>query len=307
MRHLSSFLLLLLLGCWCSQEGQAQAYVRASFGPGLGVNRDAFGLPALRRDSSETVIEQRTLLGSFGSGMRVSVAGGYWFNPYFGAELGVYYFGGFQQAYGSSVSALGNTYERSGYSYQLRLAPALVIQAAEGKVRPFGRFGVVLPVAGQLVLEEAWYRAAAGVRREKTTVINGQLSLGFESSIGVEYQVSPRVALSLQLTYSGLRIRSQTAAVTKDIERDDNGNINDLLEGASTIFTQIEFQEVLTPESNISAVLASFTDDIPDDVLIQIDGDVDFNRPLNLPTQTINANSLMIEIGFQYTFGARPE
>lgn len=300
-------LVLLLLLIANGSAVQAQAYVRAAVGPGIGVSRDAFGLPALRRDANNVVVEQRTLFGTFGNGFRASLAGGYWFTPYFGAELNAYYFVGFEQAYGSSISDNGNRYERVGSSYQVRLAPSVVVQAPEGKWRPFGRFGVVLPVWGRLTLEESWYYAADDSRRDKQTAVEGKFSLGFESTFGVAYTISERVSVSAQVTYTGLRIRGARAtAIQNDLTASD-GTVTNTLENARTIFREIEFQDVLTPESNTSSLLGGFFEEVPNDILIEIDGTLDFDRPLNLPTQSTNANSLFFEVGVQYVFLKKAE
>lgn len=284
-----------------------QAYIRASFGPGLGVSPDAFGVPALTRDSNEIVVEQRTIFGSFGNGIRASLTGGYWFTPSFGAELGVYYFGSFRQAYGSSVSASGSYYDRSGYSYQVRLAPSLVVRASEGKIRPFGRFGIVLPAAGVFILEETTYTANNQRTRQRQTDIEGKFSLGFESSFGAEYHISDRVSVTAQVTYSGLRIKASRATVVQDLDIQADGSTNDQLESAPVIMRQIEFQDVLTKESNINPLLQDFFTEIPRDIVIQIDGTLDFDRPLNLPTESINSNSLFFEVGIQYTFAPKAD
>lgn len=275
------FTLCLLVSTSFLSSLYAQAYVRASFGPGIGVSRDAFGLPALTRDSNEVVIEQRTVFGSFGNGLRASIAGGYWFTPYFGADLSVYYFAGFKQTYGGSVSASGSYYERTDITFQVRIAPSLEVRVPEGK---------------------EWACAARGTRREKDTEIYGKFSLGFESSAGIEYAISDRISIFAQVTYSGLRILSKNAQAIRDIDVDANGDVTDRLENGAVAFSKVEFQDVLTNESNVLALLGGFFPDLPSDVVLQIDDTLDLDRPLNLPAQSINSNSLLLEVGLQYIF-----
>lgn len=281
---------------------QAQFYMRAGAGAGFGVSQDAFGLSSLERDSNNTVILQETIFGSFGGGARFGLAGGYWLTPAFGVELDVHYFQGFKQPYGSSTNANGSSYKRQAYSYQLRATPSLVVQATEGKFRPFARFGVVLPLWGQLIVEEDWQYVGARGTRSKETDIYGKFSLGFESSVGVTYAVNDRLGIYIQATYTGLRIRSQRAEVTKDEEIATDGTVTNSLETADVLFTQIEFQDVLTNESNTSSLLTTFFGDVPKDILVQINGTLDLDRPLNLPTQSSNSNALFLTLGIQYTF-----
>lgn len=281
----------------------AQFYLRAGAGVGPGVSQDAFGVPSLQRDSNNVVVQQRTIFGSFGGGARFDLAAGYWITPSFGVELDFYYFQGFRQEYGSSASPNGSSYGREAYSYQLRATPSLVVKAPEGKFRPFARFGVVLPLWGRLIIEEGWnYNGPRGTRNKQTDV-QGKFSLGFESSVGVTYAVNERLGISIQATYTGLRIRSERADVTKDEETAVDGTFTNNLEGADAIFTQIEFQDVMTSESNTNALIAAFIDDIPDDVVIQLRNNLDLERPLNLPTQSSNSNALFFSVGVEYTFG----
>lgn len=303
MKELSTTIIFVLFLLFSSPT-KAQLYIKAGAGIGPGVSQDAFGVPALQRDSNNTVLQQRTIFGSFGGGARFDVGAGYWMTPSFGVELDFYYFQGFKQEYGGSESPNGNSYDRQAYSYQIRATPSLVVKAPEGKFRPFARFGVVLPLWGRLIIEEDWRYNGPRGSRSKQTDIYGKFSLGFESSVGVTYAVNERLGISLQATYTGLRIRSERAEVTKDEETAVDGTYTNNLEGAEVIFTQIEFQDVMTTESNTNALLAAFIDDLPDDVVIRVSNStLDLDKPLNLPTQSSNSNALFFSLGIEYTFG----
>jgi len=300
-----SFLLIALL--FGSHQSNAQGYIRGGAGAGFNTTQDAFALPAVRRDSSNVVIHQRTIFGSFGQGARFSLAGGYMFTPYFGAELEIYYFQGFKQEYGSDISPLGDTYYRTGYSYQLRATPSLVVQAPEGKFQPFARFGVLIPFFGKTVLEEETYVASLQQSQYKKTNIDGKLSVGFESSVGLQYNINDNLGIYVQATYTGLRIRSDKGEVVQYDETDKDGNVTDNLETAFTITTKIEFQDELTEDSNFAQSLYSLGQ-IPEDIYVKLQGNisnVDFDKPINLPTQTSNFNSLSFSVGVKYTFGSK--
>lgn len=285
---------------------QAQGFIRAGGGAGFNVGQDAFAIPALQRDSNNTVTAQRTVFGSFGQGARFSIAGGYMITPYFGVELEIYYFQGFKQEYGSDNGSHPNNtqYSRTGYSYQMRATPSLIVQAPEGKFQPYAKFGVLLPFFGKTVLEESWEYAVGGSRAKQTDV-NGKLSVGFESSIGLQYNITDNLGLYVQATYTGLRIRSDKATVVKDDIVAPNGDVTDGLDGALVLTTQIVFQDELTTESNTTAGI-SFLPDVPDDVIVRVSNpNLDNNKPLNLPTQTSNFNALSFSVGIKYTFGKK--
>ncbi|BDS13974.1 porin family protein [Aureispira anguillae] len=299
-----SFSILLSILFFSFSKTQAQGYLRAGAGAGFNVGQDAFAIPSLERDSSNDIILQRTIFGSFGQGARFSIAGGYMITPYFGVELELYYFQGFKQAYGNSEGPVGDQYSRTGYSYQMRATPSLVVQAPVGKFQPYARFGVLLPFFGKTVLEESWSFANQS-SRAKQTDIDGKLSVGFESSIGLEYRINDNLGIYAQATYTGLRIRSDKATVVKDERTEANGDVVNNLDAAKVITTQIEFQDVITKESNTHSALGSFVQDLPEDILIKINAKLDLDKPLNLPTQTSNFNALSFSVGIKYTFGKK--
>jgi len=285
---------------------QAQGYIRVGAGAGFNVGQDAFAIPALQRDSTNTITAQRTVFGSFGQGARFAVAGGYMITPYFGVELEIYYFQGFKQEYGSDKgpsSTNNSQYSRTGYSYQMRATPSLIVQAPVGKFQPYATFGVLLPFFGKTVLEESWEYAAGGSRAKQTDV-DGKLSLGFESSIGLQYNVNDNLGIYIQATYTGLRIRSDKATVVKDELVSPLGEVSDGLDGADVFTTQIVFQDELTQESNTTAGI-NILPDVPDDVIVRVNGSVDLEKPINLPTQTSNFNALSFNVGIKYTFGKK--
>ena len=284
-----------------TQDLFAQGYIRGGAGIGIGTVQDAFAIPAIQRDSSNTIISQSVVFGTFGSGARFSLAGGYMITDYFGVELEIYYMQGFRQAYGSDLSPTNDTYERKGYTYQLRATPSLVVQAPDGKFQPYARFGVLIPFFGQTILEEESYNAATGQSKSRQLNVNGKFSLGFESSIGLQYNFNENLGIYLHATYTGLRIRSDRAEVKKDLTTKSDGTVVDNLENASTISKFTEFQDVMTQESNFSPLLAAFAP-VPEEMVIKIEGTLDFDKPLNLPTQTSNFNAITLSLGVKYTF-----
>lgn len=290
------------------QEASAQAYVRGGAGMAFGVVKDAFNIPSVYRDTTGTVVSQRTIFGSFGSGGRFSAAGGYMITPHFGIELGFYYFAGTSQEFGNNSGNQGGStqYSRFGRSYQMRALPSIVVQADEGKFRPFARFGVLIPLLGKTIIDESW-SYANGSGRAKRTEIDGKFSIGFESSAGVSYQINDNLSVYLDVTYTGLRIKSYKGLVVKDDNISaDQQTITNRLENADVILTQIEFQDELTKESNTDPSLNVFPD-FPRDVIIDINGKLDFDKPLNVPTQTSNFNALSLNVGIQYTFNKKED
>lgn len=67
------------------------------------------------------------------------------------------------------------------------------------------------------------------------------------------------------------------------------------------------FQDELTNESNTSVLLSVFVSDLPRDIIIDIDGNLDLDKPLNLLTQTSNFGAFTFSVGVKYTFGKQSE
>lgn len=304
MKQLYFFLILSIIVS-INHTIHAQGYIRGGGGFGIGTNKDAFSVPAITRNDNNIVVSAKTVFGSFGQGGRFSLAGGYMITPYLGIELQFYYFLGTKEAYGSDMSPNNNSYSRTGFSYQLRALPSLVIKAPTEKVQPYARFGVLIPLLGQTILEDQRYIPALNQTIETQLNINGKFSVGFESSVGVQYNVTKNIGIYAELTYTGLRIRSQDGEYTKDVTTNSNdGTVTDNLPNRQTITRYIEFQDEITLESNHNTALL-VTGQIPADVGLFLDGQIDFDRPLNVLTQTSNFNALSLNVGVQYTFNQK--
>ena len=282
-----------------------QGYFRGGGGAGFGVSQDAFAIPSIEADSTGNYIAQRTIYGSFGQGARFSLAGGYMITPYFGIELELYYMSGFKQEYGNIYGPGGKQYNRKGYTYQMRATPSLVVQAPVGKFQPFARFGVLIPFYGRTILEESTY-FTSNIDEFKTTEVQGRFSLGFESSIGVEYKLNDNLGIYLNATLTTLRIKADRADVVSWERIDNNtGETTDKLSTSSALFSQIDFTDELTPNSNTTTLLSVVGQ--AEDILVKIDGTLDADKALELPTQTSNFNAMTFSVGVRYSFGKKTE
>lgn len=282
-----------------------QGYLRGGGGAGFGVSQDAFAIPSIEADSTGSYIAQRTIYGSFGQGARFSLAGGYMITPYFGIDLELYYMSGFKQEYGNIYGPGGKQYNRKGYTYQMRATPSLVVQAPVGKFQPFARFGVLIPFYGRTILEESTY-FTSNIDEFKTTEVQGRFSLGFESSIGVEYKLNDNLGIYLNATLTTLRIKADRADVVSWERVDNNtGETTDKLATSSALFSQIDFTDELTPNSNTTTLLSVVGQ--AEDILVKIDGTLDADKALELPTQTSNFNAMTFSVGVRYSFGKKTE
>ena len=187
----------------------------------------------------------------------------------------------------------------------MRATPSLVVQAPVGKFQPFARFGVLIPFYGRTVIEESTY-FTSNIDEFKTTEVQGRFSVGFESSIGVEYKLNDNLGIYLNATLTTLRIKADRADVVSWERIDNNtGETTDKLATSSALFSQIDFTDELTPSSNTTTLLSVVGQ--AEDILVKIDGTLDADKALELPTQTSNFNALSFNVGVRYSFGKKTE
>lgn len=267
-------------------ESYAQGYFRAGGGFGIGMNKDAFRLPEITRDSNSLATNAKNIFGSFGQGARFAVAGGYMINPYFGAELQAHYFLGMRQLYASDISPVQTNLLQYGQSSALSLTPSLVVKVPLKSLQLYGRLGINIPVFGHTSFSTDFYNATTQQTTARTLRVNHGFTVGFESSIGLVININNRLGVYAEITYSALRVTTFDAAYTRHITKDTDGNtIQDNLSLLSKAERYIDYQDELTPNSNNTMVST-----------------IDPDRPTNLLTTSYNLNSLSLNIGIQYTF-----
>ena len=179
-------------------------------------------------DSTKT---NKPVHGSYGTGGNVTLAVGYMFNNYIGLELGVSY------AHSSNISCsetrvvpglfpaayiYGNI---TSNSYALAILPSLIITGAKTgwKVYPYGRFGIVLPVAGKLTdnltinspLPLTNSPTFLGNHTDVQLVTEATLSLGFGGAVGVAYRPLPFMSIHAEINGQYMNVRGKSSTVTK--------------------------------------------------------------------------------------------
>ena len=188
-------------------------------------------------DSAKTY---KQVHGSYGTGGNVAVAVGYMFNKFVGIDIAV----GYQHSSDISsyqVRQMSPTWPYlyatiHSFSYAVALAPSFVLTAAKTKwkVYPYGRFGIVLPVAGKLVDNlaintpyEATYNQPGGspvnfkaspfflgVNTNVQLVTQATVSLGFDGAVGVAYRPLPFMSVFVEATAQYLTVRAKSSTVT---------------------------------------------------------------------------------------------
>ena len=252
---------------------------------------DALVPMANQNDSAHTY---KPVHGSYGTGGNVTVAVGYMFNDYIGIDVGVGY------AHSNDISSYqvrsllgsGGPYiyaQTHSFSYALALTPALVISAKKTnwKVYPYGRFGIVLPVAGKLTdnltidgptgfslnTAPTWL----GGHTDVQLVTQGTISLGFSGAIGVAYRPLPFLSIFAEINGQYLNVRGKSSTVTKwdATSVSSNGTkttVSDLgttAQGKRGAYRdQFNYVSQLGPTSNNAAYNPNYNPDAPKEDVI---------------------------------------
>lgn len=195
------------------------------------------------KQNADGTFTMDNVYGTTGGGANIGLGLGYMISEHFGVELGVGYFMSAKDEQSSSelipvnitdpIPVSGNiesSTTETTYSRQLRIAPALVVSGGSEGLKPYARFGIVLPVTGTTTREIrnnqeldqtlAGFLGLAGYGELKGSVkadaeVKGAFSVGFQSAIGVNYAISDAddgMGLSVfgELEYTGLTIKGNT-------------------------------------------------------------------------------------------------
>jgi len=200
----------------------AQLYVSGGLGYGVPATPEPFGL-----NYDFAAQDFTNYYGNAGQGLRLNVAAGYMFNDNFGVELGAYYFTSPEILVQDTVNA-DKFYRTYTKAWHLRLTPALVFMAGNGKVTPYAKVGLCVPVAGLAkarreandpgLVNPAFNIFLSEANEFKLNAeFEGQFSLGFESVAGVKYNLSEKLSLYGEVFITALRIRRATSEVTQAV------------------------------------------------------------------------------------------
>lgn len=151
--------------------------------------------------------------GSYGEGVYAGVGIGYMFNEYVGIELGI------GNLFGSDLE---NTLTNGSDAFVtttnfsvLGITPSLVLNAPlSDKLSLVSRTGAFIGVSPELEMSLN-YSGFSVQEREVETTVEGTVGIGFQTALGLEYALSDALALSFDLTYTGLNFEPENGSVSK--------------------------------------------------------------------------------------------
>lgn len=327
-------------------EKDGGLFVRANVG---------YGFEGLKTVQGVDVNRERgiNIYGSGAPGLTLGAGVGYMFNKYVGLELGLTYTFGVSKLSEIEtdnrplgISAAGQSFdlltayvfqEYTHKTTQVRIIPAIVVRGGDGKVVPYAKVGMVVPVAGKTNTKVKGTLSsteiptsiagiplpipgfgpgvslAGSVDAEAESF--GQFSLGFDATVGVDYKLNDKISLFGELNMVALTIKSKETKVTRyDGEYGLDGSpvtLDELINGVNAVTglfgTEISIAS-LGLYNNISEVPASEAHFIYVDELNASTNNPAFNdnfnenEPLDDYARRDNFSSVGINIGVKFNF-----
>ena len=287
----------LLLSAAClalatTATAQSKFYVGAQIGYGIPANSDVLGLKGNDNKLENSV-------GTIGGGLTAGINLGYNITEYLSFDLGGQYLLGSQVTESDITGPNGMHLKEEMKTNQFRLIPSLIIKTGEGKVKPFARFGLVIPVAGKTVREHSSYDATPEAfhipvpgtmaQQNYTYEFKGAVSLGFDAGLGIAYELSENICMTAELNYTSLRIKTKSGTMTAYKADIDLGGTNIATLGMNdlpTLMKEINFVDEINSNSNNRELGTNINRDQAEDQL----------------ARRTNFNSFGLKLGIKYGF-----
>ncbi len=258
-------------------------------------NADPNGLTGIMQSTDITVnadgsnVNVKSLNGTVGAGLKVNVTGGYMFNPFIGAEMGISYFHGDKTMIGRlrspQVTSEENTYLR-GFD----VAPGLILTPNFKKVNPYARMGLIVPIAGDLTIETMARQKDGGgqgtdILVEAKSEVKSKFSVGYFGAIGLNYPVSNNLSIFGEVEIKNLSIKSKSAEITEY-------TTTAITDGQSQLVPGQQLEDLPVYEKQFE-----FSDDFNQSTTTQPNQDA----PRQIPTQFVNASGIGVNVGIRFT------
>lgn len=211
MKHL--FFLTLIVVCF---SAKAQSYMRANVAYGFSAQSSVLGLsgnesytysPSTGQGTRSGQVKSET--GSLGAGTQIGFTLGWKTHKPLGFEFTTEYVSGKKYSFAYDYTSSGgnrSTTTNTWKATQLRLIPTLVWTFSEGKLAPFARLGLLLPLKTETIFEEE-QKDILGTSTSftnQTAKVTSAFSPGLHTAVGLSYRVTPHLSLSGELTYNAL-------------------------------------------------------------------------------------------------------
>jgi hypothetical protein len=221
------FLMLLVITSAVSVSAQG-FYIRAGGGYGLAAATNQIGEKYLRTQVNTVDIttdnySKKTVTGSYGAGMNLTLAAGYEFNQNFIFDLDIYYLGGRKYKTNNIYNFTADNFNGTSSdlfttsSAGLFVNPSFIFSAGFGKAAPYGRFGLIAG-SPQVTQKESYYNDLDGtVTRDVTWVYKNGLAIGYQAGIGMNWKLTDKLDIYTEANFIGLTFYAKEGDMTRYI------------------------------------------------------------------------------------------
>lgn len=221
-------------------------YAELNVGYGIGMPSSTLGTDTYT-DLSGNGSYTKAIHGTLGGGLNLTLTPGYMFNKYIGVELGLNYFMGSKTLVSSSTFSNANVYDKTtASSNQFRLLPSVIFSTGGEKLYGFARAGLVIPVAGST---KGVREASTGlITTDVNTTTAGNVTVGFRGSVGIGYNITDLIGISLEVSHTSLTIKPKSRVI-------DSYSVSgqDVTSVMSTYDKEIKYVDELNTSSNNSS------------------------------------------------------
>lgn len=256
-------------------------------------NADPNGLTNIQQSTDVTIDANGTrvkaLNGTLGEGFKANITGGYMFNKYVGAEIGLNYFTGSDRTIGK-LTTPGFRSEEVAYLKGLDIVPALYITPAFSKLNPYARIGMIFAAAGKLNIETTAVQTNGGgqgtdIHIDALSEVKSKFSAGFIGALGVTYPIAKKLQVFGEVEFKNFSIKSKTA---------------EIVDYRTTAVTG--GQSVLVPGQQLADLPVNEKKFVFSDEYTQ-GTTTDPNAPRKIPTQFVNVGGVGVNVGIRYSLG----
>jgi len=222
----------------CTLHGQ-EKYI--SFGAGYSFKASSINAVNFYNTSmgnNSITYEQINL--SLGSGLNAGGALGMYFNKNIGLDFGINYLLGTKTT--ATDEFVGGKTELTYSGNLLRLNPSLVFRAESNKYKPYARFGVIV---GKGSINAQYKEVDAGDVLLLKLKLNGGLSFGFSSAVGMDYVLNEKISL-----FGEINAVNMSYAPSKGKVTEANFNGVDDLPNMTTSEKEFEYLNSYTEKFN---------------------------------------------------------
>lgn len=249
MRYIKLFILLV-----CFQLLKSQSFfIETNNGYGIPFMKVLLGY---QLDTSN-----RTTLnyGTYGGGFNFNLGGGYMFNDYIGVGLIFNYVHGKNTLTNDIRMGFIPQY-RTDYARMYLAIPMLIVKTPSEKINFLGRIGAIIPMGGYQITEAylglsnpqiVHIDSAANYLKIKTF---GKFNVGGLLGLGIEYNITEKLAISAEVQSLFLHIKSKKAKLIEYKEKgvDKYDEWDDLGKSYETIF--VDTYQQLKPNEDASTI-----------------------------------------------------